>query len=124
MSRDVDAAANPDVLVIEDIVEKSLEGGRPPRTPDQARVQADRQHFGRIESPRVPFTVESIEGITRVVEKLRARVESLGCRKAHIVAIERIGHYQVRDGARRAAIAERDFSPVGKIISVGIRIVE
>src|SRR5688572_2374130 len=50
---DVDAARHPDFLA-PDVLQKPLERGNPPRTADQAAMQADRHHA-------IAFGVQNIE---------------------------------------------------------------
>ena len=58
---DVDAAADPHVLVAEHMIEKLFECRDPPGPADQACVQSHRQHFRRIQSGRIAFAVQHIE---------------------------------------------------------------
>ena len=97
------------LLVAQRRSRETLERGHARRTADDAAVQADRQHLRRIESRRIAFTIQHVEGVLQIVEELRARVEALRGREAHVVRIERVGHDEMRHGARRAAC--RRFAP-------------
>src|SRR5919106_5482053 len=79
--RDVDAAGDPRLFSLH-VLDESLERGQAPRAYDQPAVQPHRHH-----APA--FGVEHIERIFQVIEELRAGIESLRSREAHVVRIER-----------------------------------
>ena len=65
------------------MVDEPLEGVKPARSADQARVQADRHHLRR------PFAlgVENVEGIARVLEERLAPVEARRGREPVVVDV-------------------------------------
>ena len=116
---DVDAPADPHALVSADIVEKPLQRGDAARPAAQPGMQADGQHLRRVESRRIAFAIQRVEGVLQVVEELRAGIKALRCGEAHVVAVEGIGNDEVRRRARA-----RRPNPVRQVVGVGIRIVK
>ena len=68
MARNIDAAAEPDLVVLPGMIDKPLEGTNVPWPPDQAAMQAHRHH------PRdsSALRVERIEAVTQIGEELIA----------------------------------------------------
>ena len=71
---DVDAAGDPDLFVVEDIVDEAGEGSGAARAADQAAVQADVQH---LRLAGLAFTIKDVEGILQIGEELIAGIEPL-----------------------------------------------
>src|SRR5215469_3732064 len=111
---DIDAPAHPNTLALERVVEKAFEACNAARPPDEPGMQADRQHLWRIKSRGVSLAIQRVECIAQVVEKLRAGIEPLHGRKAHVVAVERVGHHEVR--YRAYVVAEMHRGPVRKVV--------
>src|SRR5450830_1241397 len=88
----VDAAANPYALMRLDVVEEALQRDEAAGAAEQTAMHADRQHLGRF----FAFLVEHVEAVFQVLEELFAGVETLWRGEAHVVAVERIGHHQMR----------------------------
>src|SRR5437870_1981945 len=103
---DINAPADPDTLMLEGIVEKTLETRNAARPPDQPGMQSDRQHRGRVEPRGVSLAIERVECIAQIVKELRTGVEPLRRREAHVVAVERVR--QSRDPALGTPPAPRD----------------
>src|ERR1700758_3755877 len=122
MSRNVNTSAHPHVLVLQNVVQKALQGGDTARPADQARVQTYGQHLGLIQSSWISLAVESIKSIAGIIKKLRARVETLSRCEAHVIAVQGVRHHQVWDGASSAI--DRNLGPIRQIISIGIGVVE
>src|SRR4051794_23006680 len=96
VSRDVDTPANPHVLVLENIVQKSFQRGNTPGPSNDSCMQTDGQHLRRIEPGGISFAIQRVKRVTRVVKELRTRVEPLYSSKTHVIAVECIGHHEVR----------------------------
>src|ERR1700691_72407 len=109
VARNIDAAADPDALVLQYVVEKALQCGDSSWSADQAAVQSDRQHLRCVISVRITFPIQGIERRLQVIEELAGAVETLRGGKPHVVAIERVGYYQVRNAAPLGAGAYRDL---------------
>ena len=112
MARNIDAPADPDLVVLLDMIDESFEGMNTPGPTDQPAMQTDRHH------PRNSgaLNVERIETVAQIGEKLLARVESLRRCKTYVVCIEGIGHHQV--------IFVGDPGPVGQIIVIGVGVIQ
>src|SRR3546814_12913728 len=92
MAGDVDAPAEPDLLMTLGVFKKTLEGREAGRTADQAAVQADGKHLRRLAA----FGIQHVEGILEVLEKIVALVETLDLSKAHVVGVQGVRNHQVR----------------------------
>src|SRR5690242_11024348 len=88
MPCDVEAAAEPDLVVALDMVEEALQRRKAAGAADEAAMEADRQHLRRA----CALLVEHVEGVAQIREELVAGIEALARRKAHVVGIERVGH--------------------------------
>ena len=73
MTRNIDAPADPNLVVLPDMIDETLEGMNTPGPANQPTMQADRHH------PRdsSALGIERIETVPQIGEKLIARVESL-----------------------------------------------
>src|SRR5689334_22608529 len=111
MPRNLYSLADPDPLMLQHIIEKALQRTDSSRPSDDPAVQPDRQHLGCIQSRRVAFTVQRVEGRLEILEKLHPRVETLCGREAHVIRIERIRNDEVRYAARPAAGVDLNISP-------------
>src|SRR5689334_7348762 len=118
MSRDVDPPANPYMLVFQNVVEESFQGGDTSGASDQSGVQSYRQHFGGVQPGGISFAIERIERVACIVKELCTRVETLHGREAHIIAVECIGHYLVRNAS--ATAGDADITPIGEVVSVRV----
>ena len=98
VSRDFDATADPHALMAADVIEKALQRCDPAGSAAEPRVQPNGQHLGLVEPRGIALSIQRIEGILQVIEELRARIESLHGGKAHVVAVERVGHDEMRLG--------------------------
>src|ERR1700733_2654654 len=96
VSGDVDATADPYAIVAAGMIEKALQRCDPTGPAAEPRVQPNGQHLGSVEACRIAFSIQRIKGILQVIEELRARIESLHGGEAHVVAVERVGHDQMR----------------------------
>src|SRR5262249_34568780 len=114
VSRDIDAATDPHLLVPENMVEEAFQGGNPSRPADQASVQPDGEHLRCIEPTGISFAIQRVEGIAHIVEELRARVEALHACEAHVIAVKCVRHYEV---LYRTAVRS-DVSPIGQVVSI------
>ena len=110
--RDVDTATHPDLVFAQHVIQKSGQCGGAARPPGQTTVQSYGHHL-RL---RIPFSIEGIEGIAQVSEKLIATVESLVGGETHIVVVQSIGNDQMRPAEVRY--------PIGKIIRVRVCVVQ
>ena len=81
MACDIDAPADPDLVVLLDMIDKSLEGTNSPGSADQPAMQANRHHSWDSGA----LIIERIETVTQISEKLIARVKSLRRCKTHVV---------------------------------------
>src|SRR5260370_30780320 len=109
---DVDAAAEPDLIVPRDMVEEALQSGKSSRAAGQAAMETDRHHLG----PLGAFRIENVESVAQIGKELLAAVEALRRRKTHVVGVERIGDYEV--------VATRHLHPIGQVVGIGIGVVE
>ena len=91
MACDIDAAAEPYIIVALCIFDEALQRWKPAGPPGESAMQADRQHLRTGRS----FLVESVKTVFQVIEKLIARVKSLARSEPHVVGVERVGNDQV-----------------------------
>src|SRR3954465_8131378 len=124
MPRNLYSPADPDPLMLQHIIEKALQRLDSSRPPDDPAMQPDRQHLRCIQSRRVAFTVQRIEGRLEIFEKLHSGVETLCRREAHVIRIERIRNDEVRYATRTAAGVDLNISPVGKVIRIRVRVID
>src|SRR4029079_17709604 len=124
MARDIDAAADPDLLEAERVVAEAFQSGDSRRAADDARVPADHPPLWHIHPARIAFAVQHVERILEVIEELRAAVEALHRGKAHVVAVERVGHDEVRHALHDAVALDLYFAPVGQVVRVRIGVVD
>nr|GEU28080.1 hypothetical protein [Tanacetum cinerariifolium] len=121
---DIDAAGDPHLVVALHVIEEARQRGQARRPAHDAAVQADGQHLGRVQPGRVALGVQHVEGVLQIVEELRARVETLGGGKAHVVGVERVGHDQLRCAGHLAVGAGvRDLLPERQVVAVVIGVV-
>ena len=66
----LDAAADPDLLVLLHMVQKALQRHDAPGASCQAAMQADAQHLGRIQSVGIAFGIKRIEAVPQVGVKV------------------------------------------------------
>ncbi len=109
MVGDLFAGGEPDITPGPRVVEKPLQGLGPTGATDQTAMQPDRHHLGRA---RDTLGVQCIESGAQVVEELFGRIEPLRRGKAHIVAVQRIGHDQL--------IPVAHFDPIGQVVGIGV----
>src|SRR3989344_155769 len=69
MAGDVDAAADPHVLMGLDVIQEFLQRAHAPWAAQQAAVHADAQHLGAVQAVRVTFRIEYVEGVAQVGKK-------------------------------------------------------
>ena len=112
-SRDLDASRNPYPVVGRDVVEESLQRSGARRAPDDAAVQADRQH---LRLSRNALGVEHVECVAQVREELVTVGESRGRSEPHVVGVQRVRHDEV------VPIAYPH--PVGQVVGVGVGVVD
>ena len=67
--RDIDAPRDPDLVVLFDVVEKTLQRAEAARAAEQPAVHADRQHLRRF----VAFFVKHVECVAQVREEVVRR---------------------------------------------------
>ena len=101
------------------VVEEALQGGKACRASDQAAVQTNRQHLGRIQTGRVTLPVQHVEGILEVIKKLGTRIETLHRGEAHVIGVECVRHHQMR---LRLAMG-LNLDPIGQIVRVGVGVI-
>jgi hypothetical protein len=75
---------------------------------------------GRSSPSLVAFGVVHVEGVAQVLEELVAVAVALRQRKAHVVAVQRVGHHQVR---RQAAVGLLHLQPEGQVVAVVVAVV-
>src|SRR3954452_2108881 len=92
--------ADPHPLMLQHIIEKALQRTDSSRPPDDPAMQSDRQHLRCVQSRRVAFAVQRIEGRLAIFEKLHSGVKTLRRREAHVIRIERIWNDEVRYATR------------------------
>src|SRR5262249_49685342 len=114
----IDSARDPDILVLEGVVEKALQAGNTTRPSDEPGMQSDRQHLWRIEPRWISLAIQRVECVAQIVEELCAGIEPLHQREAHVVTVERIRHHEVR--YRVCGFAARHLCPVGEVVGVRV----
>ncbi len=87
-----------------------------PGASEQAAVHADAHHARCLRA----FGPQRIEAVAQVDEEVLAGGEALRQREAHVVAIERVGHDQVRHGG---AVAALDACPERQVVAVVVAVV-
>ena len=75
--RNLYAAANPDVVVFFNMVQKTLQRGDTARPAQQSAVHADAHHFRCVQAGRVAFGIQRVEAITQVDKKIIGLREAL-----------------------------------------------
>ena len=110
---DLDAACGPHAVMGLDVIKEPLQGGRARRAPDDAAVQADREHF---RLARNTFGIEHVERVPQMREELVTVGEARGRSEAHVVGVQRIRHDEV--------IGLADTRPVRQIVSIRVGVVE
>src|SRR5689334_2405687 len=110
MAGDIDAARQPDTLVLQDVIEETGKRLGAARPPGKAAMKADRHHLGRAAAA---LFIEAIEAILEVGEELVAAVEALRGGEAHVVGIERIGNDEMP-----AAVWAAD--PVWQVVGIAV----
>ena len=73
----IHAAADPDLIILFYVVEKTLQSCEPTRPPGQPTVQPDRHHSWGL----FTFPIQYPKRVFQVTEKLLARVEALSVAK-------------------------------------------
>ena len=111
MARDVDPAADPDAVMLQDVVEKPRQrpGARWPAS--DARMEAIDMRAGLVPPPRRVGRMSLSDSFRNPKMSKAGRL-----RKLSIVGVHRIGNDEVR--------LARDFHPIGKFVVVGVGIVE
>ena len=107
--RNLAACGKPDIIVAPREIEETAQRLDPAGPAGQPAMKADRHHLRRAVAP---LAIQLRERRLQVVEKLVPGIEALRRRKAHVVAIQRVGHDQL--------IAGPDPVPVGKVVGIGI----
>ena len=79
-------------------------------------MHANRQHFRYFTA----FLVQHVKRIAQILKEVVGGVKALRRSKAHVVAIERVRHDQVRHGV---AITLGHFNPKRQIIAVVVAVV-
>ena len=77
MVGDIDTARNPDLVVALHVIKEARQRCSACWPPDQAAMQADRQHLRLAQSMRVTFAIQYVENVLQVVEELGAGIEKL-----------------------------------------------
>ena len=113
MPSDVCPSADPNSIVFEDVVDQALQPGSSARTSNDAPVKADRKH---LRASHLALPPQHVEGIATVLFPFLAGRETPDSCKTHVVGVHRVGHDEVA--------APGDCGPVGKIVSVGVGVVE
>ena len=71
MARDINAPAEPHIVVGPGVIDKAFQGGEPAGPSGDPAMQTDRHHPGRLRA----FLMERIETVLQIIEELVARVE-------------------------------------------------
>ncbi|MNI52732.1 hypothetical protein D3C73_1075350 [compost metagenome] len=116
MPGDIQAAAHPDALVAGDVVQKSLQRRDATRAPQQSAMHADAEHLGCF----VAFGVEHVETVLQVLEERVGVRVTLGQGEAHVVAVQCVGHDQLRDNG---AVAFLYLHPEGQVVAVVVAVI-
>ena len=92
MSGDVDSLRNPHLVVLEHVVEKSLQADGSRRAPDHAIMNRNHHHLRLV----VPFTVEHVESILHVGKEIVGGDESEVLVESVVVRLVGRRDHQVR----------------------------
>ena len=83
-------------------------------------MHADIEHLGRVQATRVAFRVQHVKAVAQVSEKVIALGKSLGRRKPHVVAVQRVGHDEL---LHHLAIGLLHRHPERKIVAIVVAVV-
>ncbi len=81
---DVDPARKPDAVMRQSVVKEAPQPRDLARAPDQAAVQADREHLGL---PRCAFGIKRVEAVLEVLKERLTRAVAGRGGKAHVVGL-------------------------------------
>jgi hypothetical protein len=84
--RNVDAAADPDLLMLLDMVQKALQRHDAAGPSQQAAMHAHAQHLGCVQASRRAFGIERVKAVAQVGKEVVGLGKALGQRKAHVVS--------------------------------------
>ena len=113
---DVQPAADPDAIARRDIVQEALQRHDAARPAQQAAMHADAEHLGGL----VAFGVERVEAVLQVLEEGLGVGIALRQREAHVVAVQRVGHDQLRHDL---AVASAHLHPERQVVAVVVAVV-
>ena len=112
MSGHVDASADPDAIVFQNMIEKSGKSSRARRAAGDARVESDGHQDRRSRA----FLVKLVERRLEIDLEIRRCPETGGLRELSVICVHSVGHDEV--------ILACDIDPVGKLVVVGVEVVE
>ena len=87
MLGDVDAAGNPDLFLLGDVIHEFSYAQSAAGTASKAAMQAYSHHLG---CALLAFLIEAIECVFQILVKMLTRVEALRCGKAHVIGVKRV----------------------------------
>ena len=91
MPRDVEPTADPDPVMLEDVIEEPRQRSRARRPSSHARMKPDRHQGG----PFRALLVELVERRLQIGLKIRGRGETRGGRELSVVGLHRIGNHEM-----------------------------
>ena len=112
MSGYVDAAADPDAIMLQDVVQRRGKRSGSRRTASQAGMETDRHESGRLGA----LLVKLVEGRLEIGFEIHWRTESGGQREFSVIGVHRVGDDEMRLAA--------DLDPIGQFVIIGVRIVQ
>ncbi len=83
-------------------------------------MHANTQNFWCIQAVRVAFGIQRVKAVTQVTIKIIGLCKALRQGKAHVVAVQGVGHHQAR---HQGAIAARHLHPERQVVAVIVAVV-
>src|SRR6185437_10253627 len=112
VSRNVDPTADPDAVMLQDVVQRRAQRAGARRTAGQAGMEADRHKSRRLGA----LFVKLVEGRFEIGLEIRWRAEPGGEREFSVIGVHCVGDDEVRLAG--------DVDPIGQFVVVGVRIVK
>ena len=112
----VHPARDPHAVVLFDVVQEALQRAHAPGPAEQTAVHADAHHAGVFGA----FVIVHVKGVAQVFKELVAVAVALGQGKAHVVAVQRVGHHQVWS---QSAVGLSHLQPEGQVVAVVVAVV-
>jgi hypothetical protein len=112
MAGDINPPADPDILVLLNVIQKSSQRGSAARATYQPAVQTNAHHLGAF----IGLAVQYVERVPQIGKELVAGIKPLIGGKAHVIVVQRI-----RDNEVWPAMGH---IPIWEIVGIRIGVIE